>query len=109
MMKMLDLDNVCLFARLGSEIYGGCVFTPHYDVNGKGQGEFIELHYLGVDQNCQNSGIGSRLLLELKVWAQKMKIPFIITYADNNKFEDFFRKQGFGDAEVVPFLEESYI
>ncbi len=38
-----------------------------------------------------------------------MKIPFIITYADNNKFEDFFRKQGFGDAEVVPFLEESYI
>jgi len=49
MMKMLDLDNVCLFARLGSEIYGGCVFTPHYDVNGKGQGEFIELHYLGVD------------------------------------------------------------
>ena len=38
-----------------------------------------------------------------------MALKFIITYADNNKFEDFFRKQGFGDSEIHPFINESYI
>lgn len=42
-------------------------------------------------------GIGSKLILELKLYAQKNEFPWIVTYADNNKFDLFFRKQGFGD------------
>jgi hypothetical protein len=38
-----------------------------------------------------------------------MLIRFIVTYADNNKFDDFFRKQGFGDSEIHPFLDSNYI
>ena len=38
-----------------------------------------------------------------------MLIKFIVTYADNNKFDDFFRKQGFGDSEIYSFLESNYI
>ena len=34
---------------------GGCVFAPRYDLEDKGVGEFVELHFLGVDPRCQNS------------------------------------------------------
>jgi hypothetical protein len=38
-----------------------------------------------------------------------MQIKFVVTFADNNKFDDFFRKQGFGDAEIHSFLDSRYI
>jgi hypothetical protein len=38
-----------------------------------------------------------------------MLFKYIVTFADNNKFEDFFRKQGFGDSEAHPFLLGRYI
>jgi hypothetical protein len=41
-------------------------------------------------------------LLELKVWAQSNKFSWIVTYSDNNQFEGFFRKQGFGDVYDYP-------
>ena len=38
-----------------------------------------------------------------------MLIKFIVTYADNNKFDDFFRKQGFESSEIYSFLDSNYI
>jgi hypothetical protein len=42
------------------------------------------------------------VILELKLYAQKHDYPWIVTYADDNKFDRFFRKQGFGDRDDHP-------
>jgi hypothetical protein len=47
--KMTNIENCSIFAVYQGQVVGGCVFTPHFDLN------FIELHFLGVDQRCQNS------------------------------------------------------
>lgn len=47
--KMLSIENSSIFAVYEGQVVGGCVFTPHFDL------DFIELHFLGVDQRCQNS------------------------------------------------------
>lgn len=112
--KMTNIENCSIFAVYQGQVVGGCVFTPHFDLN------FIELHFLGVDQRCQNSvseyyikklqGIGSKFILELKLYAQRNEIPWIVTYADNNKFDVFFRKQGFGDQNDHPdFLKSQRV
>ena len=46
----------------------------------------------------------------MKVWAQTNNYGWIVTYADNNQFDNFFRKQGFGDSKDHPkFLHSSRV
>ncbi len=43
------IENSTILVLYEGKVVGGCVFTPHPDH------DFIELHYLGVDDRCQRS------------------------------------------------------
>ena len=75
--------------------------TPLQDFGNESPACFIELLYLGVSSKHQGQGIGGHILTELKMWAQEQLVSFIVTFADDNEFEDFFRKHGFGDEYPV--------
>lgn len=104
MKNMLDLEVHSLLFKLSGKVIGGCVFKPHWEMGSlmknfanKVPTSFVELLYLGVSLDHQGKGVGSQIITELKVWAQEQHLTFIVTFADDNEFEDFFRKQGFSD------------
>jgi hypothetical protein len=45
----------------------------------------------------------------LKKWTQTQQATLIITYADDNKFRDFFRRQGFSNEEDYPVLKTEWL
>ena len=69
------------------KVLGGCVLKEHQTVDG--QAGFAELFLLAVRSNNQTSGLGRRILAELK-----KKYERIVTFADM-RATGFFDKMGF--------------
>lgn len=74
----------------------GCLFKAHEPDGIPG---FIELIYQVTRPEFERKGLGSRIIQELKKYANYMndkefKVMYIVTYADNNAVK-FFEKQGF--------------
>jgi len=56
--------------------------------------KFIEVVFLAVRTDQQVHGYGSRLMNQLKTWAQQNDYFHLLTYADNSAI-GYFQRQGF--------------
>eukprot|EP00347_Sterkiella_histriomuscorum_P001604 403371394 len=92
--------NKAFFVIFKNKVIGGCLFKPHME------NCFLELVYLCILPQFQRRlGLGTKLLNELKIYAQREEYRHIIVYADNNAL-DFFKKQGF--STQIELYEKCY-
>jgi len=82
-MKKMDNDR--------EELIGGITFNCF---DKKPYTKYIEVVFLAVRTDQQVHGYGSRLMNQLKTWAQKYEYYHMLTYADNSAI-GYFQRQGF--------------
>jgi histone acetyltransferase len=82
-MKKMDNDR--------EELIGGITFNSF---DKKSCTKYIEVVFLAVRTDQQVHGYGSRLMNQLKTWAQKYEYYHMLTYADNSAI-GYFQRQGF--------------
>jgi len=97
-------SELCLVAASGKKIVGFALGTTIEKE--RSAWKYGHLIWLGVEPKAQRTGVGSRLINQLKDRMAKegVRILMVDTEADNTNALKFFRKMGFGKPEKHIYL-----
>jgi len=88
---VLDLNHRSVIGVKGGKVIGGITFKCF---DRPGRIKFIEIVFCAITADQQVQGYGSRLMSNMKVWAQKHGFEHMLTYADDFAI-GYFQRQGF--------------
>ena len=92
---VFDKRHISIAIQKKTKIIGGICYRPYYDQR------FGEIAFCAINSSEQVRGYGTKLMNQVKAYAQWDKVEYFVTYADNFAI-GYFQKQGFSKQVTMP-------